>query len=71
MFKTLFKHAFCPAVTIVHRVFKKSSFLINKPKVHTPCINTDALDLSAFFCFNESLLNLKEKPEHIPVHGAV
>ena len=55
----------------MHRVLEQPSFLIDQAEVNAPCIDADALDLPALLCFDQPLLDLKEKTEHIPVHGPV
>ena len=69
--EAFFKHALCTAVTVVDRILKESALGIHQAEIHAPCINTNTLDLSAFLRFDKPLFDLKEKAEHIPVHGAV
>ena len=44
---------------------------IDQSKIHAPCINPHTVNGSIFFRFDNSLLDLKELPECIPVHRSV
>ena len=44
----------------MYRVLKKSSFLVDQSKINSPCVDTDTFDFSTFFCFDQTLFDLKK-----------
>ena len=55
----------------MHRVFQQIPLFVQKAEVHAPGIHADAVHASISLCFDQSLLDLMEETQHIPVHRTV
>ena len=55
----------------MHGTLQQCAVFIEKPKIHSPCINTYTVKSAFLFCFYNSLFDLKEMPQRIPVHRVI